>query len=103
MLTAEQVIVHDDGAIEGLTVEAVRLIRMLDLDDEDHRRWRRNWIRIIELAEQYDPQLHVQLLSFPNNLPDLARLRPAGGNSRPEGIEDSYFETRKRGELPQIY
>lgn len=81
--TAGQVLVHDDGAIEGLTAEADRLIRMLDLDDEEHRRWRRIWIRIIELAHAYDPALYRQLMGYRDDLPDLSRLRPPGGNTRP--------------------
>jgi hypothetical protein len=36
-------------------------------------------------------------------LPDLDALRPPGGNTRPEGIVDSHFERRKRGELPDTY
>ncbi len=103
VLTAEQIIVHDDGEISGLTAEVDRLIRVLDLDDEDYRRWRRVWIRIIELAEQYDPQLYLDLTSFPEDLPDLARLRPPAGNERPEGVQASYFEQRKRGTLAMTY
>jgi len=102
-LTAAQVIVHDDGAISGLTQEAERLIRILDLNDEDYRRWRRTWSRIIELAEQYDAKLHRQLMGFPEDLPNLSRLRPPEGNARPEGIEASYFEQRKRGALAPVY
>jgi hypothetical protein len=102
-LTALSVIVHDDGSIEGLTEDVDRLIRVLDLDDEDYRRWRRTWIRIIELAARYDPDLYRQLLRFPDDLPDLSRLRPPAGNERPEGIEHSYFAMRQRGELPATY
>jgi hypothetical protein len=42
-------------------------------------------------------------LGYPANLPDLACLRPPGGNSRPEGIAGSSFERKRRGELPDIY
>jgi hypothetical protein len=103
VLIAEQLIVHDDGSISGLTRDADHLIRVLDLDDEDYRRWRRSWIRIIELAEWYDPQLYLKLMGFPEDLPDLARLRPPAGNMKPEGVEASYFEQRKRGTLALTY
>lgn len=103
VLTVGQVIVYDDGAIDGLTKESERLIRMLDLDDEDYRRWRRTWIRILELAQRYDPPLYQQLMGFPEDLPDLARLRPPGGNGRPAGIEESYLEQRNRGALASEY
>lgn len=103
VMLAEQLVVHEDGAITGLTNDADRLIRMLDLDDEEYRRWRRTWIRILELAERFDPPLFRQLMGFPEDLPDLSRLRPPGGNSRPAGIGESYFEQRKRGTLPIGY
>ncbi|ETW97976.1 MAG: hypothetical protein ETSY2_43555 [Candidatus Entotheonella gemina] len=103
VLTSDQVIVHADGALEALTQEAERLIRILDLDDEECRAWRRIMIRIIELAEERDQELDKQLMGFPDDLPDLSRLRPPGGNTRPDGIRESYFEVRRYGELPATY
>jgi hypothetical protein len=38
----------------------------------------------------------------PIDLPNLARLRPPGGNSRPAGVDASHFARRARGELPAI-
>jgi len=102
-LTADQVFIDDAGAIVGLTENAVRLIRVLDLDDEEHRQWRRLWMRILELAKRHEPQLHEQLLGFPDDLPDLSSLRPPGGNLRPEGIAQSYFAQRKQGRLAATY
>ena len=40
---------------------------------------------------------------IPSNLPRLATLRPPRGNSRPQGIATSYYERRKRSDLPQHY
>jgi len=60
-------------------------------------------LRIFDLAERYDRRLYNQLLGFPDNLPDLARLRPPGGNSRPAGIRESSLAKRERGELPPTY
>lgn len=37
-------------------------------------------------------------MGFPDDLPDVGRLQPPA-NSRPEGIEQSYFAQRLRGEL----
>jgi hypothetical protein len=42
-------------------------------------------------------------MGFPDDLPDLRRLRPPAGNARPEGLEDSFFAKRRRGELPETY
>jgi len=89
--------------VEGIDEDAIRLIRVLDLNDLEYCRWRRTWLRIIDLAKRYDRPLYNQLLGFPDNLPDLARLRPPGGNSRPEGIRESSLAKRERGELPPTY
>jgi hypothetical protein len=103
VLSARQIAVHDDGTVEGMSEDAERIIRVLDLNDEDYCRWRRIWLRIIDLAEQFDRQLYSQLLGFPDDLPDLTRLRPPGGNKRPAGIWESAFAKRDRGELAQTY
>lgn len=103
VLTAREIVVFDDGTVEGIGEDAIRLIRVLDLNDVEYCRWRRTWLRIIDLAERYDRPLYNQLLGFPDDLPDLARLRPPGGNSRPEGIRESSLAKRERGELPPTY
>jgi hypothetical protein len=103
VLLAADVQVHEDGTIEGRTAAARRLIRVLGLDDAEYTEFRLLWLGIAALAERHDPQLHRQLMGFPDELPDLARLRPPTGNMRPEGIEASYFARRARGVLPEEY
>lgn len=102
-LTAGQIVVQPDGSIEVLTPEAERLVWLLDLDGDDYRHWRLVWMRIIELAERFDRDLYLLLMGFPNDLPNLRRLVPPGGNSRPDGIENCFYERRQRGELPDEY
>jgi hypothetical protein len=75
----------------------------LDLDGDDYRQWRLTWMRIIDLAAEYDRELYLQLMGFPRDLPNLRQLRPPGGNSRPDGIENSHYEMRQRDELPDEY
>lgn len=41
------------------------------------------------------------LFDYPADLPDLSRLRPSDGNSRPQGIAQSHHTRRLRGELPE--
>jgi hypothetical protein len=41
-------------------------------------------------------------MSYPTNLPDLSRLRPPI-NTKPEGLLNSYYAQRLRGELPEVY
>jgi hypothetical protein len=35
-------------------------------------------------------------MGFPGDLPDVARLRPPGGNSRLDGIEQSYVVLKQK-------
>lgn len=102
-LVSDSTVVHADGRIEGRTVDARRLIDKLLLDSDDNRAFRRRWLAVIRLAEQYAHELHRELLGYPAELLDLARLRPPKGNSRPEGIEQSHLARRKRDELPETY
>jgi hypothetical protein len=48
-------------------------------------------------------RLRQRYLGYPDDLPDLASLRPPGGNSRPQGVAVCAFESRRRGELPEAY
>jgi hypothetical protein len=102
-LTAEHVRVKADGTIEGLTRAARKIIRVLALDSESCNRWRRLWLRNIELATEHSPDQYLELMGFPDDLPDLSRLCPPGGNSRLDGVEQSYFAQRQRGELQETY
>jgi hypothetical protein len=95
--------VHEDGRIEGLTPAARRLIRLLGLDGREETEARLLWIGIIALAEQADPELYQRLMGFPDNLPDLRRLRPPGGNGRPDGVVTCYHAQRRMGPLPATY
>jgi hypothetical protein len=97
------VVVHDDGRIEGTTPEARRLIRLLGLDGREETEARLLWIGIVALAERFEPALHRRLMSFPDDLPDLARLRPPGGNTRPQGVAESFHAQRRAGTLSATY
>jgi hypothetical protein len=61
------------------------------------------WLEIVNLAAREDQVLYRKLMGFPNDLPNLARLHPPGGNSRPDGIGQSYFEQKKQTILPETY
>jgi len=101
-LTKHAVRVYPTGRIEGASPEAKRIIAKLGLDSPKYRQWRLIWIRNIELAKQYDADQYKRLLGFPNDLPDLSMLEP-NCNSRPDGVNESYYAIRKRGELPEYY
>jgi len=59
-------------------------------------------LRIVDLASERDPILYRQLVGVPDDLPNLRRLRPPN-NSRPEGIEISWYAKQQRGQLPDSY
>ena len=97
-----QVLVQDDGRIEAATPDAKKLILLLGLDDPEYREFRCLWIGIVDMAAKSKPRLFQRLMRYPNNLPDLSRLRPPG-NSRPKGIQGSYRVRRDKGKLPSTY
>lgn len=102
-LLAGDVQVHEDGTIVARTRAARRLIRVLGLDDSESAEFRFMWLGTIALAEEHAPELHRMLLGFPDDLPDLTRLRPPGGNTRPAGVQQSYFTRRQNGTLQETY
>jgi hypothetical protein len=100
VLLDSDVEVREDGVLVSKTREAHRLVEKLGLNRLEAWEFRRIWISIIALAKEYDSPLYQQLMGFPDELPNLARLRPPGGNSRPEGIAESWYEKRRNGTLP---
>jgi hypothetical protein len=102
VLLESAVLTHENGRIEGLTDSARKLIDILRLDDDEHRRRRQLLQRIAALAEACNPSLHRLLMGFPPDLPDLSRLRPPK-NLRPSGVANSYFARRESGQLPATY
>ena len=102
-LTTDNLRIQPDGRLECYSNDSESLVLKLDLNSPEMISWRLLWMRIIELARGHDANLHAQLMGFPNDLPNLGRLRPPGGNSRPEGVALCYFAKAARGELPSIY
>ncbi len=93
----------DDGRIIGQSDESRRLIHALRLNSAEAVHYRRLWIEIVAMAKQFAPELLHQLMQFPDDLPDLSRLKPPDGNARPDGIAESHCARRDRGELPDTY
>jgi hypothetical protein len=102
---AEHLRVQPDGRIEGLTLQGRRLIAICRLDRPLLVESRARLQRLLASATgRESPRLRAlleELQRFPTDLPDLSKLRPPEGNARPEGIGASYFESRRRGELPK--
>jgi hypothetical protein len=102
-LIGDNVVVDEDGRISGNAPEARRLISLLGLNGAEYTEFRSIWLSIIALTKQHDTELYNKLMGYPDNLPNLATLRPPGGNSRPDGIERSCLAQQKQGKLPVTY
>jgi len=94
--------VTDDGNIQALNEPGRILIEELRLDNRENTEWRRRMLQILRLAKSRNRRLYVQLMGFPDDLPDLDKCQPRE-NSKPEGIEQSWCAKRQRGELPETY
>ncbi len=102
VLSSKFVAVLPDGSLVSENLDAARIIAQIDLDSPKLRSWRVMWMRIVDLANKHDVNLFRQLTGFPQDLPDLGRLRPPA-NSRPEGIAMSWCAKKQRSQLPQNY
>jgi hypothetical protein len=92
-----------DGTLRGIGDAAIKLILQLDLNSPRLVEWRIMWMRIADLARDRDSDLLERLLGFPDDLPDLRRLRPPAGNSHPAGIAESWAVLAEQGRLPTFY
>lgn len=102
ILSSDAVTVLPDGVLSSQHPAAIRLIRQIDLNSPRLKQWRVMWLRVVDLAKERDPDLYGQLTGFPDDMPDLSRLKPPS-NSQPEGLEISWYARRQRGLLPESY
>ena len=103
VLTGQAVRVAENGTIHADDPEGSRLIELLGLDSEQSTEFRMLWIGIVALAARHDPELYHKLIGYAADLPNRAALRPPGGNTRPEGVQQSCFARRQNGTLPETY
>ena len=103
LLLADTVSVEPRGRLVGLTDATRRLIAEMRLNHPRLVHFRRLWLEVVAMANRFAPELYRQLMGYPDDLPNLGRLRPPQGNKRTDGIANSCYERRKRGELPETY
>ncbi len=94
--------VRPDGSLVALNDDGCMIAEILRLDSDDRRQFRRMIISTIRSLARHDPSTMIMWMSYPDNLPDLSKLRPPR-NSKPEGTKSSAYARRERGELPQTY
>jgi len=96
--------VNGDGIIQAKNNLGQILIEGLKLDHPELTSQRRLVLRIVRLAEEKNSvSVILNLLAYPNDLPNLSRKRPPVGNTRPDGIHNTYYQRRRRDELGLIY
>jgi hypothetical protein len=95
------VTMDDTGLLAATTPAARELILVLALNTRRQRAFRRMLAEVVRMAAVHSPAVFHQLMGYPDDLPNLSRLRPPGGNGKPEGIADSHHARRGRGELPE--
>jgi hypothetical protein len=98
--------VGNDGIVVALTAEGGRLIEVCRLNRHELVRARQRITQLLDTLEASSDSnaqaLFRHYRGFPDNLPQLSKLKPPNGNTRPEGLASSYFEQRERGELPEV-
>jgi hypothetical protein len=103
VFTSSNVQVGEDGVMRTVTPEAARLIKLLGLNGKIAVEFRLLWIGIVALAAKADPGLYRKLMGYPTDLPDLKSLYPPGGNTRPEGVQQSFHARKQKDQLPDIF
>jgi len=104
---AEHLRIAASGTVEPLTDAGHRLVDLCHLNRPVLVEFRREFLQLLDLLAGLDDPRATgamrRLLGFPRDLPDLAGLRPPGGNSRPDGIHESCYARRQDGRLSETY
>jgi len=94
--------ITSDGHVRALNKDGEKLRQVLRLDSPQNVANRSRWIRVLDSLQKNDPILFMEMMGFPDNLPDLRKAR-APSNTRPEGVQNCYFVLRENGQLPSTY
>ena len=95
--------VESDGTVTPLNKQGKRLVTVIRLNHPRFIDERLKTLCVWKILAEHDSAELQRLMDFPADLPDLSRLKPPGGNRRPEGISESCFARRERGNLPKTY
>jgi hypothetical protein len=99
-------LVRSNGTVLPLNDDGRLIVETLRLNNPEYRHFRSLIFGIIRSlvkgTTKRDRETLLMLMSYPDNLPDLVKLKPPS-NSRPEGVNNSYHARRARGELPKTY
>ena len=87
----------------GLTPEGKRLVEYLRLNAPERVSDRRMQLYFFQTPARHPKEILDSTFGYPEDLPDLVKLKPPKGNSRPEGVKASHYVRRQRKELPDYY
>jgi hypothetical protein len=103
---AALLLVREDGQIEGITPDGQAMVDKLGLNHKRLREFRCRLLSLLRRIQRTARGRQADLrrwFGYPDDLPELAVLRPPGGNGRPKGIAQSHQDRQRRGELPDTY
>jgi hypothetical protein len=103
VLLRSTVAIDDAGVLIPQTMQAAELIEQLNLNYPALCQRRQLLVAAIRVFREHEPELHQRWLSYPDDLPNLSRLRPPGGNTRGSGIAQSRLALRQRKQLDATY
>jgi hypothetical protein len=100
--------VAPDAIIQALSPAGALLVRLLHLNDAPALVVRRHYLKLLALKRDFpeEPrvyQLFLEAFGYPEDLPDLAALRPPGGNSRDANKQTCFHALRQKGTLAATY
>jgi hypothetical protein len=94
---------HRSGYFIAKTPLGRRLIEHLRLNEPVRAMTRLRHLNVFDGQRASARALLEYTFGYPAELPDLSRLKPPKGNTRPGGIRKSHFARRKAGTLPPYY
>lgn len=96
--------IQHNGEVEALNKQGKKLRDALRLNNKSNVDYRSRWMRILTNLKSSNLVLYQELMGFPDDLPDLRPpQRRVPKNTKPDGVNNSYFALRERGNLPATY
>lgn len=91
-----------NGVVKPLNKDGERIRLVLNLNSPSLIDYRRSLIGILATLYAHNPIEFAEKMRFPKDLPDLKQKRPKK-NSKPKGVDSSWFAKREKGKLPEVY
>ena len=91
-----------DGQVQSLNKHGEKLQQALRLNSSTNVAYRSRLMRILDALQKGAPELYQEMMSFPDDLPDL-RAKRVPSNTKPGGALKCHFVLRENGQLPSTY